>query len=413
MNNKRWIASVTAISMVGLLFSVPSALYAEDTIGAALTGGKLSASIRVRYEFVDQDGFSNDADAKTVRARLGYETGSYYGLSALAEIDGTTHLGDDDFNSKENGNTAYPVVADPDSFRLNRANLKYTGIPDTVVKAGRQRIILGDARFVGNVGWRQNEQTFDAIRITNKSLDQHEFNYIYAWQVNGILGSDGPYGDFDSDSHFLDATYRGFGFVDISAFGHWLDFEDGKEASSLATYGVRLNGKTKINDSMTALYGATFALQREHAENTADVDENHYAVMAGLKWNGFTAKAGYDVFEGNGTVAFQTPLATGHKFQGFADVFLSTPADGLENFHVSLGYKSKPFSIFSKGIAATITYHDFEAENSTTDMGSEFDAVIAVPLYDHVKVVTKYADYEGDGFAADRQKFMLGINFSF
>lgn len=413
MDKKNWISSATAFSLVALLFAASPVVYAEDTIGAAMSGGKLMANIRVRYEFVDQDGFSKDAKAKTVRARLGYETGSYYGLSALAEIDGTAHLGDDDFDSKENGNIAYPVVADPDSFRLNRANLKYTGLPDTAVKAGRQRIILGDARFVGNVGWRQNEQTFDAIRITNKSLDQHEFNYVYAWQVNGILGSDGPLGDFDSDSHFLDATYSGFDFADITAFGHWLDFEDAKEASSLATYGLRLSGKTKITDAMSAIYGATFAHQQDHAENTADVDENYYALMGGLNWNGFTAKAGYDVFEGDGTVAFQMPLATKHKFQGFADVFLTTPADGLEDFHVSLGYKSKPFSVFSKGIAVTVAYHDFNAENSSTDMGTEFDAVMAIPLYDHIKVVTKYADYDSDGFAADRQKLMLGINFNF
>jgi len=412
MIQKKLATFLTIVPMIaGLSFASTTSSFADESISEALLGGKFLVDVRVRYEFVDQDGISEDANAKTARARLGYETGSFYGISALAEIDGTTHFGGEEFNSKENGKTHYPVVADPDSFRLNRANLKYTGIPDTVLKAGRQRIILDDARFVGNLGYRQNEQTFDSIRITNTSIEGLKANYVYMWRVNGILGSEATLGDWDSDSHFFDVTYSGFKYANITGFGHWLDFEDAKEGSSLATYGVRLNGKAPITDGVTALYAGTYAYQEDNAENTADVDNSFYSVMGGVSWNGFTGKVGYDVFEGDGTDAFQTPLATAHKFQGFADVFLTTPADGLEDVYLSLSYKSKPFSIFKKGITGTIAYHEFDAEDSSVDMGSEFDAVVAVPLYDNFKVVGKYADYDGDGFAADRQKFMLGLNF--
>lgn len=409
----KWTTSLIALPLIAVLSAVsPTMSFAEDSFSEALLEGKFLANVRIRYEFVDQDGIAEDANAKTARARLGYETGSFYGVSALAEIDGTTHFGGEEFNSKDNGKTSYPVVADPDSFRLNRANLKYTGIPDTVLKGGRQRIILDDARFVGNVGWRQNEQTYDSIRITNSSLQDVKANYAYIWRVNGILGSEATLGDWDSDSHLFDVTYSGFDFVNITGFGHWLDFEDAKESSSLATYGVRLDGKAQITDTTSLLYAGTYAYQEDHGDNTADVDNSFYSVMGGVGWNGFTGKVGYEVFEGDGTDAFQTPLATAHKFQGFADVFLTTPADGLEDLYVSLSYKSKPFSFFKKGITGTIAYHEFEGEDSSVDMGSEFDAVVAVPLYDYFKVVGKYAIYDGDGFAADRQKFMLGINYS-
>ncbi len=413
MRHQNWILPAILFSFIVLLSFSSTVFSAEKSLVEAVTDGKFIANIRIRYEFVDQDGFSKDANAKTTRARLGYQTGTWYGISALAEIDGTTHLGDDEFNSKENGETSYPVVVDPDSFRLNRANLKYTGVPDTVIKGGRQRIILDDARFVGNVGWRQNEQTFDAVRITNKSIDGLAVNYAYVWQVNSILGSETALGDYASNSHFLDVTVSSLDFLDVTAFGHWLDFEDAKEASSLATYGLRAGGKTMVSEDTSVLYAATFAHQEDHGDNSSDISENYYSAMGGVGWNGFTAKVGYDVFEGNGTVAFQTPLATGHKFQGFADVFLTTPADGLENFHISVNYKSKPFAFLSKGVSVTAAWHDFEAENSSTDMGSEFDAVVAVPLYDNFKIVTKYANYDGDGFAADRQKFMFGINFNY
>ncbi len=412
MNKKSLYSIAPFAPLLGLCMLVSPTVSADESFTNALTSGKFIANVRVRYEFVDQDGSSNDANAKTIRARLGYETGEYYGFSALAEMDGTTHFGSEDFNSLENGKTAYPVVADPDSFRLNRANLKYTGFPDTVLKAGRQRIILDDARFVGNVGWRQNEQTYDGVRGTNKSIEDISINYAYLWRVNSITGSDAPSGEFDSNSHLLDVTYSGLDFVDITGFSHLLDFDDGKEGQSLATYGVRLKGNYMASEKVKLLYSGTFAHQVDHGSHPSDVDENFYAVEGGVSAYGFTGKLGYEVFEGNGTVSFQTPLATKHKFQGFADVFLTTPGDGLEDLYASLTYKSQPFSIFKKGITASVAYHDFEAEDSSTDMGSEFDAVLAVPLYDF-KIVTKYANYDGDGFAADREKFMFGVNYSF
>ena len=66
-----------------------------------------------------------------------------------------------DYNSTTNGKTTYPAVADPETYEINRLQLTNTRIPMTTVTLGRQRIVLDDQRFVGNVGWRQNEQTFD------------------------------------------------------------------------------------------------------------------------------------------------------------------------------------------------------------------------------------------------------------
>jgi len=227
------------------------------------------------------------------------------------------------------------------------------------------------------------------------------------------MGSEAPLGEFDSDSHLLDMTFSGLGFADITAFGHWLDFEDAKEAISLATYGVRVGGNTSFSENVTVQYSVTFAHQVEHGENSSDISENFYSVACGVSWQGLTAKIGYEVLEGNGTVAFQTPLATKHKFQGFADVFLTTPADGLKDLNASLSFKSKPFSFLKKGITVVAAFHDFEGEDNSVDLGTEFDAALILPLPFNFKVVTKYADYDGKGFAADREKFMFGINYSF
>ena len=49
-----------------------------------------------------------------------------------------------------------------------------------------------------------------------------------------------------------------------------------------------------------------------------------------------TVKAAYESLEGNGARGFSTPLATLHAFQGWADVFLNTPADGVDDASLTL-----------------------------------------------------------------------------
>ncbi len=134
----------------------------------ALTEGKILFDARYRYEYVDQDGLANNADAHTVRTRLGYETGKFYNFSALLELEDVTGLGGEDYNDTINGKTTYPVVADPEDTNINRALISYTGLPQTNLSFGRQTINLDNQRFVGAVGWRQNDQTFDAIRLKNQ-----------------------------------------------------------------------------------------------------------------------------------------------------------------------------------------------------------------------------------------------------
>ncbi len=65
---------------------------------------------------------------------------------------------------------AYPVVADEEAYEINRFQFTNTSLPGTTLTLGRQRILLDDQRFIGNSGWRQNEQTFDAFRMVNRTV---------------------------------------------------------------------------------------------------------------------------------------------------------------------------------------------------------------------------------------------------
>ena len=65
------------------------------------------------------------------------------------------------------------------------------GIPDTVIKGGRQVIQFDDQRFIGNVGWRQLQQTFDSVLIThnNQQLFGLTINAGYIGRVKTITAT--------------------------------------------------------------------------------------------------------------------------------------------------------------------------------------------------------------------------------
>ncbi|HAC35180.1 MAG TPA: hypothetical protein DCF45_11740, partial [Gammaproteobacteria bacterium] len=174
-------AAASATLTMGLLAGTNQV--AADPLIDALSQGKVSANIRLRYEGVDDDTRSKDADAVTIRTRLGYQTADFNGWKLFGEIEDVTAL-DESYNSTVNGKGTYPVVADPEDTEINQLFVSYGGFADTWIKAGRQRIILDGARFVGNVGWRQNEQTYDAFSVVNKSLADTVFTYAYVSEVH-------------------------------------------------------------------------------------------------------------------------------------------------------------------------------------------------------------------------------------
>lgn len=379
--------------------------FAEDYVGDALKSGKLILDARLRYESVSQDGFANDASGLIMRTRLGYETGDFKGFKFLAEFESTSNVLDEDYNSVKNGNVAYPVIADPDSTELNRAQFTYTGVEDFAVIGGRQRINLGNQRFIGAVGWRQNEQTYDAIVLQNTSLEQATFTYAFIDRVHNVVNS-----RLDTVAHAVNVDVKAGPAGTVSAYGYFLDVEDAP-AVSTSTMGVRVHGKYK-QDNITFSWDGEYATQSDYGDNPADVDADFYSINFGAATNGFVGKVGYDVLGGDGTTSFTTPLATLHKWQGFADAFLATPADGIKDLHVTGSWSTKDVGP-AKTLKLAAWYHTFEGDTGGVDMGSELDLLVAVGLGNGWSTSAKYADYSGEGFQADRQKLWLTVGYKY
>jgi hypothetical protein len=192
--------------------------------------------IRTRYEFGDADGL-DQSNAFTFRERLGLKIKAWNGFSALVEGE-FSQAAVDDYNGGAPGaepfDPANTLIADPETNELNQAFLQYEGF-DTNTKVGRQRIIYDNAAFIGNVGWRQNEQTYDAISLSNKSINELTFNYAYLNQVNRIFGSKADASltpgftnveDIGTNSHLFNASYSGIEGVTVGVYAYVMNFED-------------------------------------------------------------------------------------------------------------------------------------------------------------------------------------------
>jgi hypothetical protein len=397
-----------------LLAALPLAAVAADGPGPSL-------DLRYRYEHVEQDGLARDADAHTLRARVGYLTPQWHGWSALGEIDGVAHLGSDRFNDTRNGERAYPVVADPDGAAINQALVRWA-FGGGSATFGRQRINLGNQRFVGGVGWRQNEQTYDAVRLQLAPLDRLTFDYTVIGRIHTVFGpDDGRFATranpakIGGRSHLLQAGLRIAPALSATAYHYRLDL-DGIAVSATAplgtlsshTTGLRLEGA-----SGAWRYAAEIARQRDLGDNPWDLDSRYALGELGYQWRGTMFKAGYESLgggDGSGNRAFQTPLATKHAFQGWADVFLTTPAAGVVDRYVGA-------TVPLGGGSLQAWYHDFSPERGGGDYGNEVDLSYAhaIPGVKGLNGLLKLARYRSDDATrtADTDKLWVQVQYTY
>lgn len=418
--NKKIILCHLLVGASFLAFPTPS--LAGDTPESLVSEGQVFGELRYRYEYVDQDGpapIADEARASTIRANLGVKTGEYRNFQALLEAQVVANVGADDFNDTVNRQTQFPVVADPDNEDINQAWVSWNGIKGAVIKIGRQGINLDNQRFIGTVDWRQNDQTFDSVVFNYSGLEKANLTYGYIANVNRVFGDKHPLGDLDSTSHILNASYGVADWLKATGYGYWLEF-DRLPARSSQTYGLRLTGKQAIDENWAFSYEAEAARQSDRGNNTLNYDDSYYHIAPSVSGHGLTLTAGYEVLGGDGSHAFQTPLATLHKFNGWADKFLDTPVAGLEDVYISASYKVSGVHKSVDGTTLNAAYHDFEGEESG-DFGSEFDASITrsfelpkpLPM-EKLNLMVKYADYNAEDTPyTDTQKiwFQVGVSF--
>ena len=381
------------------------------TLGDAVRASKLIVDARLRLEEVDQQPFADQANALTLRSRLGFETGKAWQTALLVEGEFVWPLVTD-YNSMINGKTVYPTVSDPRSHEINRLQLTNTAIPQTTVTLGRQRIMLDDQRFIGNSGWRQNEQTYDSLQIVNKSVPNLTLDGAYITQVNRVFGPDSPQGRYQGDSYLGNVSYQ-LPVGRLTVFGYWLQFDPiaavpAAVRDSSETFGARFAGEKPWHEFKLA-YAASYAEQQQYGANPLRFD-NHYSLLELTgTYRLWSLGVGSETLAGNGVKGFTTPLASLHKFQGWADKFLVTPADGIVDRYVTLGISAQRLG-WIDAWSAQANYHVYEAQRISLDYGTEIGVQLQAKWH-HFTGSLKYADYTAERLLTDTSKLWVQLEY--
>ncbi|WP_336469710.1 alginate export family protein [Crenothrix polyspora] len=329
-------------------------------------------------------------------------------------------------------------MADPQQSELNQLWLSYNGIPDTIIKVGRQRIKLDDDRFIGNVGWRQMETTYDSVLLThnNQQLFGLVVNAGYIGNVQTFTGT-----TENIEAPFLNVNYKMGDYGNVIGYGYWLDYTeaDTKDAAgnpsasntsekSSQTYGLRFAccakplDSIKISDNFGLAYTAEWSYQTDYGHGKTDYEAHRFNVMGGFSAYNVMFQGAVEQLNGSGrNKHFDTPLGTNHAFQGWADLFLVTPNNGIRDV---FGTVMVPFQ--RGDLVATATYHSYSDDTGQLDYGDEWNFQLVQKFGKHYSLLAKYAYYNGGADAAynkpnstdpapsaDTQKIWLSANVNF
>ncbi len=384
-----------------------------DTLEEAFVEGETKLDLRYRYETVDQDtpDIEKDAHASTLRTVLAYRTLPFHGVSAFLEFEDVRVVGDDLYDNKGHGHLGNdvadrPVVADPEITEVNQAGLRLTWIPRTTITAGRQEILLDNQRFVGAVGWRQNHQSFDAVSIRSTPGD-FSLTYAYLANVNRIYGD-----EKNMNTCLANGSWRPSDIVGITAYFYFLDYDNPDDAGlSTATLGLRVNGTSRLGENWKLGYDGEFARQREACDNPGKVNADYYRAEIGPRYKGNSwglgITVGQEVLGGSADEgAVTTPLATLHKFNGWADMFLATPAAGLEDSYLGLNARIKAWKLIC-------VYHWFRANEGGGEYGTELDLLASYETRWGQDFGAKMASYKAETHARDTRKVMIFTGWGF
>ena len=403
---------MSAVALTAIMGSV-NIVSANDGV-KILDGIKLKGEIRARAESADVANNGKDgAQSFTTRTHLSL-TGKLLGVDGLTSTIGlqsVNNFGGTNYNSTQNGNTKYDVIADPNKAMLSEATLDYKS-GKNLFHAGRSQVNLDNQRFIGTVGWRQLERSYDTLFVSNSSIENLNLLAAYVYGFAGVKSVTTA----ETNTVLLHAKYKVSDALNITAYDYMI-------ASTHDTYGIALTGKVDAGAKLT--YRAEYALQAdptmEYRVKNVKADASYMNLDLGANISGILLGANYESLGAGstGNPAFSTPLATAHKFNGWADVFLKTPAGGLQDANIRVGYKAKGFG---KLLAV---YHSFTSENAmvassgtSNDLGTEIDAVYVnkISSVKGLKGLLKLASYSKGsvlGYTNDKQVLWAQVDYRF
>ncbi|MGX5915373.1 hypothetical protein ACR0ST_11640 [Aliidiomarina sp. Khilg15.8] len=386
----------------GLLPSlfITSASLASD-VSTALRDSHVSLDLRYRLEHVEQD-TNKDALASTLKTRLGIQTGSAYGWQGIVEVDNVTVVGNDLYNSTRNNRPEYAVVADPRGTDINQALLRYSGAGGLQLDLGRQRINQLNQRFIGGVGWRQNEQTFTGYRLQQRWENGLYVDLSRLHNVHRIFGPKGSAAEQPGELYNALGGIRGDAYH-VALFYHDFDFSRWAPRSS-RTYGAQLEYAGQYTSTLSWKLQLVAARQESQHANPTDATHGYHLIALDNSYQQNSLRVGMERLAGDGVTAFQTPLATLHAFQGFTDLFLVTPADGVRDYFMRVG---APWH----GVKLSLGAHYFTSDQNRSKYGHELNMSVSQPLNERLSLLYKGAYYDASSYGVNTRKLWFMVSY--
>ncbi len=400
-------------------------------VAGALLGGQvahavevdISGSLRPRVEFANEgiqgQGVGQKKSHVTMQTRINVKATVDEDVSAFIQIQDVRTWGG-----------ATPTSAPPSitqtgtslqgQLDLHQAffTVKNTMGSGVDLKIGRQELVFDEHRLIGNIGWIQQGQTFDAARADSKiggtgvtafyaqttSTDSHP-------TLTGTLG--GPANTFESSFGGLRATWSLGGKDRVTPYAYY--------ALNPTRSG---NGAVDpVPDALNILYTGLYVVKHiggfrlrfdgayQSGKQNATTTFGAYMLTAAVSKKLDIASgakvvlwADYLSGDSNGAAdgkikTFTTPYATNHKFYGHMDKFLNIPASGLIDLALKGSLKATPKLKFQ------LDAHMFRADKTTAlvtnkDLGSEIDFDINYALATNTSLRMGYSHFfKGDASA--------------
>jgi len=306
---------------------------------------------------------------------------------------------------------------------IHQAYIDLKNIQDTGVslKLGRQEMVFDEHRLIGNIGWIQQAQTFDAARGSIALGDGVDFTAFFARTVAidthpTLKNTINNAATFESSFSGARLTYNLGGKDRITPYFYYaLNPSRTGAANAAGTTNTIPNVADNIKYA-----GAYFlkhiggfrvridgAYEFGNVNNATSINAYMATVAVGTNLDiasGANLTLWYDYLSGDDnpndlTVhTFTTPYATNHAYYGHMDKFLNIPRQGLQD--IAIKFWIKP----TAKLKLIIQAHQFlSAKTSNTpgtppkNLGQELDLHAKYPIAKNTMLVLGYSHYFGNG----------------
>jgi len=300
---KRLLLSMAAVPLVIGGLSIGAS---ADEGFNILNDVKVKGEIRPRYEYANVKKNQKDAaQALTARTSLTVSAGLFEveNLTATVGVTSVNNFGYTNYNSTSNGNTQYDVIVDPQQAMISDAAIDYK-LNKTSLHAGRSKVNLDNQRFIGTVGWRQMERSYDTVYAADNSIENLSLLAAYVYGYQGVKEQAEA---IDTKTVLLHANYKVMDELSVTAYDYMI-------GSLSDTYGLALTGKADVGIKLD--YRAEYAMQTdptmEYQVKNVKADATYMNLDLGANISGILAGVNYEVLSGasGSKTAFNPALGT-------------------------------------------------------------------------------------------------------